>query len=283
MAICLRPINITQGNEEILVPCGNCFRCRDRRSNDWIYRLLQEDKRAISSFFVTLTYDNANVPLSQSGLLSLKYDDVTKFFKRLRYYQTQYRKKWYPEIDHDPKIRYYLVGEYGGRTDRPHYHAVVFNVLDAGLFFDAWTAGSVHVGSVSGDSIAYTTKYVMKPQRIPMFQGDDRVREQSRMSKHIGDNYLTEQMKKWHQQDIERVYVQDGQYKKAMPRYYRDKIYTDTEREQQKFIAEDKAEEQFFELSDRLEKTGYRMNIHEYIDHIRKKERRKLYKNRDKL
>ena len=52
------------------------------------------------------------------------------------------------------------------------------------------------------------------------------------MSKGIGKNYLTRSMVKWHKKDLtNRVYVTlKGGEKVSLPRYYKEKIYTQHER-----------------------------------------------------
>lgn len=124
-------------------------------------------------------------------------------------------------------LRYYMCGEYGGKKNRPHYHAIMFNVSATDIAAE-WTLGELHFGEVNGASIGYTLKYMCKPRRIPMHRNDDRLPEFSLMSKGLGANYLTDAMCNWHRADVaNRVYVplQDGQ-KIAMPRYYKQKLYT---------------------------------------------------------
>lgn len=194
--------------------------------------------------FVTLTYDAAHVPVSDNGFMTLDVKDVQDFFKRLR---RKYPKNY-------PKIRYYVAGEYGTENKRPHYHIILFNAdalnVDASWKFPSRngrkisvdrldkssrvpsSAGYIHYGDVSGASVGYTLKYICKPRIIPIHARDDRVPEFALMSKGIGNNYITEAMSKWHKSAIvDRMYVaiEDGK-KIAMPRYYKNKIYTEQER-----------------------------------------------------
>lgn len=102
--------------------------------------------------------------------------DLQLFFKRLR------------KRTHE-KIKYYAVGEYGTDNWRPHYHAIIFNARED-IILAAWndggrTIGKVHFGSVTGASVGYTLKYMMKPCRIPMHARDDRVKEFAIMSKDL--------------------------------------------------------------------------------------------------
>lgn len=163
--------------DEIHVPCGRCPECVSRRISAWSFRLMQEDKNSLSANFITLTYDTKHVPISRNGFMSLDKRDLQLFFKRLR--KNQNTKG---NIYNTP-IKYYAVGEYGGTTNRPHYHLILFNA-SIELIQESWQKGQVHYGTVSGASIGYTLKYMSKPSRIPMHKNDDRIPEFSLMSKN---------------------------------------------------------------------------------------------------
>lgn len=209
------------------VPCGRCPICRKRRVNEWVFRMQKEDEVSTSSHFITLTYDTAFVPITKNGFMTLKKKDVQDFMKRLR--KLEYYRKT------GNKIRYYFVGEYGTKNDRPHYHAIIFNVTDENDIIKAWTQGQTHIGTVQGESIAYTVKYLDKPYKIPVHDRDDRQKEFSLMSQGLGKNYLTQAVKKYHKDDVRRNYVTGkGGHKLPMPKYYKDKIFTDEEKRQQR-------------------------------------------------
>lgn len=215
---CLSPYHLKEP-EGVTVPCGKCPPCLKRRASGWSFRLAQEEKKSISSYFVTLTYDAEHLPLTDRRYGTLCIKDVQKFFKRLRWLHDKreaYRHK---------AIKYYVAGEYGGRYLRPHYHAIIFNANP----FDieaAWKLGYVHIGDATGASVSYTLKYMSKPGRIPLHANDDRVPERGLMSKGLGEAYLTPAMIRWHRADlVNRVYCNASGVKIAMPRYYRNKIY----------------------------------------------------------
>lgn len=251
MAQCISPIHLK--NEGVDVPCGRCHPCKMRRVNEWSFRLSKEAERSCSAFFVTLTYDNDHVPISSNGFMTLdkarKIDGVyinshtQRFFKALRH--TNYNGY---------QIKYYMCGEYGTDSLRPHYHVILFNcpldlligrdlaiqvaygniVLDGKQEFncDYWPCGHITVGAVELGSIAYCLKYVCKDSTVGKHERDDRVREYSLMSKRIGDNYLSDDIKEYHLDDIFNrlyLYTEEG-YKVAMPRYYKEKIYSDWQR-----------------------------------------------------
>lgn len=235
MAQCITPYHVRmldRDNELVPVPCGKCPACVARRTSAWSFRLMQEGLVSESSMFVTLTYDTDHVPITSKGFMSLNRKEMPAFMKRLRKRNTA-------------KLRYYGVGEYGSKSLRPHYHMLLFNAkLDT--VFEAWKApprgdakrppspiGDIHYGTVTGASIGYTLKYMAKPGIIPLHQNDDRVKEFALMSKGIGANYCSDNMKQWHIADLtKRMYcvIEDGK-KMSMPRYYKDRIYNEDQRE----------------------------------------------------
>lgn len=213
----MTPFTIKKSNgESVPVPCGRCPVCVKRRISGWSFRLMQEDRFASSSWFITLTYDTTHVPITRNGFMSLANRDLQLFFKRLR-----------KAHDADCRIKYFAVGEYGGKTARPHYHAILFNA-DVKKIQPAWKLGEIHYGQVTGASVGYTLKYMAKKGVIPIHRNDDRVPEFSRMSKGLGAGYLSDAVLGWYLNEIEnKMYcpLMDGR-KIAMPRYYKDKIFS---------------------------------------------------------
>ena len=233
----------------IPVPCGKCPACKKRRASAWSFRLMQEHKRCKTAYFITLTYDTAHVPITKNGFMDIRKRDIQLFFKRLR-------------KDHEHpdnrlrfgKICYYAVGEYGGRFKRPHYHVIIFNaVLE--LIQPAWNLGQIHYGEVSEASVGYTLKYISKTSKIPMHCNDVRTPEFSLMSKGIGDNYLTPEMVRWHNQSPDHLYCQTADGKKiSMPRYYKNKIYSEYKRKAYGAKARIKQEER---IEKDIQKVGF--------------------------
>lgn len=228
---CLTPLTVRNKltAESQAVPCGKCPECYKRRVSGWCFRLLQEERVSHSAYFVTLTYDTRYIPISRKGLFTLDKTDLQKFFKRLRKAHGS---------GHHP-IKYYACGEYGEMEQRPHYHVILFN-SDQEKVVSSWRdpqtgepIGLVHFGTVEDASVAYTSGYMMKP-RIERGQFDDRLAEFSLMSKGLGLSYLSGDVLAWHTnyaRFTDRMYLplKDGK-KAAMPRYYKQKIYSETQR-----------------------------------------------------
>jgi len=142
------------------VPCGTCILCRNETARQWAVRIAHEAKQWESNAFITLTYNDENLP----GWSGLQYQDLTKFWKRLR------KEKG--------SLRYYAVGEYGDKSLRPHYHACVFGhdftedkiiireqpsrLWTSPMLEKAWGLGQVSVGALNFETARYTASYVTK-------------------------------------------------------------------------------------------------------------------------
>lgn len=154
-------------NSQLEVPCGNCIGCRLDRSRQWTIRLLHESKLHDINCFLTLTYDDLNLP--QWGTLVKKHPQ--DFLKRLR--------KHHAKHNNGAKLRYYLVGEYGDETNRPHYHLILFGcgfadrrphskgtngdqLYTSKTLDRLWSHGNCYIGNVSPESCGYVARYIMK-------------------------------------------------------------------------------------------------------------------------
>lgn len=211
MARCISPVYVRQEKGGIFAPCGRCIECLKTKQGDWSFRLKKELKGAKTAYFITLTYNDEYQP--RDG--NLKKEHLQNFFKRLRYYN-------------EMNFKYYAVGEYGSETYRPHYHAIIFNLQDVNTIEKAWKKegnqiGFVHVGTVTSDSIAYVTKYIINKD---VYTEKNWIHQLpfAVMSKNLGLSYIRENWK-WHKSELKN-YVMDNGYKKHMPRYYADKIFS---------------------------------------------------------
>lgn len=167
---CLFPFRIRGDDDrDIIVPCGHCYNCLSRLRNEWCIRLKAEYLDSKLSFFITLTYDDDNLPIGdyvceETGeCIKKPYPrkrDIQLFMKSLR-------KKY------NSKFRYFAVSEYGEVTKRPHWHMLLFTQYDK-LPFDfydnivnIWSRGIVQFGDITDASINYCTKYVLKDAEFP--------------------------------------------------------------------------------------------------------------------
>lgn len=227
---CQSPVTIYDElvGKHIAVPCGKCPACLSNRRREWTCRLLAELRNCFSAYFITLTYDNEHLVYADDTPVLMKRD-VQLFFKRLRKLinkHPDYNKDVYP-------LKYVCVGEYGGNTERPHYHICIYNLpykqeeLED-VIHKCWTNGEMFkVGTLTSRSAMYTFKYVLK------LHGEDEnpYREEFKTfllaSKGVGASWLTKENIDYIKRgkppdDYNLVSIDRNQY--ALPRYYRKKI-----------------------------------------------------------
>lgn len=146
--------------QPIQLPCGKCILCREEHARQWAVRITNEASLWPLNSFVTLTYDDEHLPANEQ----LNYKDLQDFWKRLR-------KRVGP-------LRYYSVGEYGDKTNRPHYHACIFGhafeqdrtilrttpylLWTNPTLLETWGNGHVSVGALTFQTAQYTASYVTK-------------------------------------------------------------------------------------------------------------------------
>lgn len=142
--------------------CGQCIGCRIDRTREWAVRCVHETQSHETACFLTLTYNQDNLPWDGSLVKS----HLQNFFKRLR--------KEHPT----KRIRYYSCGEYGDQLSRPHYHVCLFGydfpdrelrtqfrgnkTYTSPELTKLWKNGYHSIGEMNWQTAAYTARYVMK-------------------------------------------------------------------------------------------------------------------------
>lgn len=232
------------------IPCNNCIGCRIDRSREWANRMMLELEDHDSAYFLTLTYNEEHVPTSfypdpETGealpVMTLNPKDPTDWMKRLR--------KAFP----DDKIRYFLCGEYGTKTHRPHYHAIVYGLhlndlvpapgssdphyMTSAALQRTWSVkskgsyaplGFVLVAPVTWQSCAYVARYVTKKlygKEAEFYETFNLCPEFTHMSRRpgIGRRYYEE-----HPDCVQRPFLylstEEGGVKFPPPKYFQ-RIY----------------------------------------------------------
>lgn len=213
--MCKHPYIKEINGQYVALPCGKCIDCYKNYSYDWRFRLRQEVIRCPNYWWVTLTYNDRNLPTcnvdghEESCVIK---SEVQNFLKRLR------QRLGFPEL------RYFAVGEYG-KHNRAHYHLLIFthawkNVHQAYIDI-AWSwcvrgdsNGFVYVKRGEIGKINYVTKYVNKLDLRHHNAKPFRL-----MSKSLGLSFLSPAMIEYYRQSkIRQVY--DGNRTFRLPRYY---------------------------------------------------------------
>lgn len=143
--ICAHPVETSNGP----VSCGRCQNCRVNHKRMWTGRIvLEASEYKTRSTFSTLTYSPEYLPPGGG----LRKSHVQNFLQSLRDAKIG-------------KIRYFAVGEYGEKTQRPHYHLALFG-LDPFVYDEEitrrWKYGHVKNGEITSASAAYCAGYCTK-------------------------------------------------------------------------------------------------------------------------
>lgn len=221
---CLKPVEV----DGKTFNCGSCLNCRINYTSAWTLRCLYELADWESASFITLTYDDLHLP-SNYGLVA---DETTRFFKRLR--------KYLNNESPGRKIKYYACGEYGERTKRPHYHAIVFGLdsysdSDREILRDSWPycepwmfdksrGRNSAMQPVTKDDIAYVTGYVQKKLKGELAEKEyfDKgiLPPFSRVSHGMGLNFALKNKERL----VNNGYTYLGRQKIGIPRYFCEKF-----------------------------------------------------------
>lgn len=207
------------------VPCKKCWACRLNYSAEWATRIMNEAQGDPNCWFITLTYDNMNVPINESmewdkydkngnkthkkiyndgtWKYTLDPDDPNRFIKSLRKY---FERKGYHGI------KYFYCGEYGETTERPHYHFILMHCpINPLEFYGAhidknykahwksqelerfWSKGLIDIAELEWSAAAYVARYCTKKivdqyGKEPMWE-TGRWHEFVKMSNNIGRKY----------------------------------------------------------------------------------------------
>lgn len=198
--------------EYMRLPCGTCLGCRQANAKAWALRCRLELQEHAHAVFTTLTYSDENLPPT------LEKRHLQLYFKRLRRAT-------------DQSLRFFASGEYGERTVRPHYHAIIFGISDAEhLKLDAaWGLGFTTTAPATPERIAYCAGYTAKKigfkQRALVEQVDPETGEvytwqppfiQMSRRPGIGAAARDRYPNSW------RLYAINDGYKMPVPRYFHD-------------------------------------------------------------
>lgn len=215
--LCWSPKKASKEYATFQLPCGQCIDCRLDYARQWAIRCVHEASMHPQNSFVTLTYNDENLKSPK-----LIYEDFQLFMKKLR------------KTQNDP-IGFFVTGEYGDKTKRPHWHAILFNyqpkdskfkyanergdqVFSSESLTKIWGKGIAEYGSVTFQSAGYCARYAAKK----LVHGKDGEHEYNPISKKSNKHAIG---KKWLEQYHEDVFnyghivLSDGTTS-TIPRYY---------------------------------------------------------------
>lgn len=216
-----------------LVPigCGKCMECMKKRAREWQVRLLEEIKDNNKAKFVTLTFSNEAIAELANNIEGLEGYDLDNAIAKLavRRFLERWRKKY------KKSVRHWLVTELGhSGTENIHLHGILWTEESEETIKDIWKYGFIWTnernGGVVGEKVVnYIIKYCTKI--------DEKHQEYKSViltSQGIGRGYVNRLNSKaniYNKDKTKEYYVTNSGFKIALPIYYRNKIYTEEQRE----------------------------------------------------
>lgn len=296
------PAVFDQRHKSVAIGCGTCLECRKQKARDWTARLTEDIKDHTNGKFVCFTFSTESLRQLAKPQLSIMRTKRYKFAKP-PYKQQRYKRKnkyinttnlkgydldnaiatravrlflerWRKK--YKKSLRHWLVTELGhGETEHIHIHGIVWTD-EPEMLQPIWSYGYVWRGYevngkienyVNARSINYIVKYVSKMDEQHM-----NYKPVILTSSGIGAGYINKGRflhNKFKGKDTNDYYRTETGHKIALPIYYRNKIYTERQREQLWSRTLDKEERYVL---------GQRIRVH-YTDEIYYKV---LFKAREK-
>ncbi len=204
-----------------------------QKANHWKIRLYEEIKHDKTGQFITLTFaDKAILELSNElkGQHTGYNLDNAIATLAVRRFLERHRKKTGKSIKH------FLITELGHTgSENIHLHGILFTTMPRDELANLWNYGFIWTGYDSGKTyvsertINYITKYITKiDNQHSEFKG------KILCSKGIGAAAITTatfQQNRFKDTETNETYTTRTGNKTAIPTYYRNKIYSEEERE----------------------------------------------------
>lgn len=224
------PAVIDNRTKAVPVGCGSCIECRKQKKREWQIRLFEEIKHDKNGIMVTLTFSNEALKELQN-IEDKGYERDNNIAKKaVRRFLERWRKK------HKKSVKHWLTTEIGGKgQEHIHLHGIIWteHIEDIDTI---WKYGFTKIGDGKGKgyvnekTINYISKYVTKKDLI-----HKEYKPIILTSAGIGKGYINNERNinenKFREDKTKDYYVTKQGFKLALPKYYRNHIYNDEERE----------------------------------------------------
>ncbi len=216
------------------IGCGKCMECKKQKANEWRIRLNEEVRGNKKCHFVTLTFSNESIKKLYDKYFSdkdiegyLLDNEIAK--KAVRLFLERWRKKTKRSVKH------WFITELGHEgSENIHLHGFIWTDRPSSFVNERWGYGFVwdsvkEKGFVNEQTVNYVIKYCTKRDLVhkeyePIIL----------CSPAIGKSYFNRddyKGNKYKGKETEQGYKSSSGHRMSLPIYYRNKIYSDNERE----------------------------------------------------
>lgn len=209
------------------VGCGKCIECKKQKAREWQVRINEETKVWKYKYCLTLTFSCEELEKLCKETNQKECNAVLTIAMR------RFLERW--RKTHKVSLRHWFISELGHEgTERIHAHGIVFSndIITEDKFLQYWKYGHVRLGEWLGmKTINYLIKYVHKVDT------DHKNFEQIVLcSKGIGANYierpLVQHIHKYKGNQTTEFYRLPNGTKINLPIYYRNKLFSEQQREE---------------------------------------------------
>lgn len=224
------PICTDERVKLVPVGCGKCIECMKQKKREWQTRLQEEIREDKTGKFITLTFDEENLKeltklaLKEWNIKKIEENEVAKI--AIRRFLERWRKKYKKSVKH------WFITELGHEnTERIHLHGIIFTNENKETIEKLWKYGGIYVGDyVNEKTINYITKYCTK-----MDEKHKGYTPKILTSAGIGKGYIKRIDAKnntYKGINTNEAYKTRTGTKQSLSIYWRNKIYSEEEREQ---------------------------------------------------
>ncbi|AXH77142.1 MAG: replication initiator protein [Microviridae sp.] len=234
-----------------LVPlgCGKCIECRKKYGRAWQVRLLEDIKANRNGKFITLTFSDKSIQELNEAIIIKKNKETGEKYKikisniygyskdnaiatvGMRRFLERWRKKY------KKSLRHWTVTELGhSGTENIHLHGVVWTNESFDEIRKIWQYGFVwprpeeeKVNYVNERTVNYIIKYVTKTDK-----DHKNYRSIVLTTPGIGVSYINSYSMRKNQyiaKKTDETYLTESGHKICLPTYYRNKLYTEEQKE----------------------------------------------------
>lgn len=214
------------------VGCGKCIECKKQKARQWQVRLNEELKEDNKTYFVTLSFSpkeleqlaaDKTLHRTLTEIKTIECNAVAAL--AVRRFLERWRKK------NKKSVKHWLITELGDKfTERIHIHGLIWTEKPQEIE-NIWKYGNVWIGDyVTNKTINYIVKYCTKVD-IKHKTYEPQIFCSAGLGKRYINTFDAKQNKYKPNQTKEYYRLPNGQ-KINLPIYYRNKIYSEKEREQ---------------------------------------------------
>lgn len=208
----------------VTAACGKCYECRRQSGRAWQIRMCEELKSEPNAIFITLTLSDDSFRELETAARSKDENTVAKV--AIRRFLERIRKET------GKSMRHWFITEKGHEgTKRLHLHGICWGKGTRELVKNHWKYGHIFIGDyVDESTMNYITKYMTKKD-----EDNDGFVGKVFCSAGIGKGYIDSMNAENNRykeggQTSEAYRLKSG-VKLNLPIYYRNKLYTEKERE----------------------------------------------------